>query len=205
MPLNLQNDENTTGGYIKYMASTGTWMKSEKMPDGNFGDVEFKFHQAVFDLANIQTGWGLLQKGQAPEWVMDESISKRALKPTDGREWKRGFKVSIFSQQMFEGVVEWSANGAGANDGIGQLYRAYEKKWEELAFSDNGDSCSASAAEGKLPLVQFDGALAVRKGMGSTNVPKFSIVEMVDAPAELSQQGELAVEVGTTEQDEFPE
>ena len=99
MPLNLQNDENTTGGYIKYMASTGTWMKSEKMPDGNFGDVEFKFHQAVFDLANIQTGWGLLQKGQAPEWVMDESISKRALKPTDGREWKRGFKVSIFSQQ----------------------------------------------------------------------------------------------------------
>ena len=54
-------------------------------------------------------------------------------------------------------------------------------------------------------MVQFDGALAVRKGMGSTNVPQFSIVEMVDAPAELSQQGELAVEVGTTEQDEFPE
>ena len=189
MPLNLQNDENTTGGYIKYMASTGTWMKSEKMPDGNFGDVEFRFQQAVFDLANIQTGWGLLQKGQAPEWVMDESISKRALKPSDGREWKRGFKVSIFSQELFGGSVEWSANGAGANDGIGQLYRAYEEK----------------VAEGKLPMVQFDGALPVRKGMGSTNVPQFSIVEMVATPAELSQQGGLAVEVGTTEQDEFPE
>jgi len=161
MPLNL-----TGGGsakpYIRYMASTSTW---EKSCEG--GKEPFEFNKAVFDLANIKTGWCAFNEGQAPEWVMDESLEKTAPRP-EGENWKRGFKVNIFSEGMFGGepVREWATNSAGGTMAIGDLYAEYEKV----------------AKDGALPVVEYSGAKPVKVGRGNTTVPQFSIVKMVDTP-----------------------
>ena len=188
MPLNLGNDGGSSKKFIRYMASTGSWSKSEKNGDGDYHDVNFDFGQAVFDFANIQTGWAMFARGMSPEWVMDESLTKQASKPADGREWKRGFKVDIYSDKMFDGVVEWSSNSTGASMGIADLYSAYEKQ----------------AEDGKVPVVKFDGVKPIKVGMGSTNVPQFSIVKMVATPEQLQQVGAPVVAVADDEDDEFP-
>lgn len=188
MPLNLGNDGGSSKKFIRYMASTGSWSKSEKNGDGDYHDVNFDFGQAVFDFANIKTGWAMFARGMSPEWVMDESLTKQASKPADGREWKRGFKVDIYSDKMFDGVVEWSSNSTGASMGIADLYSAYEKQ----------------AEDGKVPVVKFDGVKPIKVGMGSTNVPQFSIVKMVATPEQLQQVGAPVVAVADDEDDEFP-
>tara|TARA_X000001388_G_scaffold26529_1_gene18677 strand:- start:1816 stop:2388 length:573 start_codon:yes stop_codon:yes gene_type:complete len=189
MPLNLGNDGGSSKKFIRYMASIGSWSKSEKNENGDYQDVKFEFSQAVFDFSNIRTGWAVFAKGMSPEWVMDESLTEQASKPDDGREWKRGFKVDIFSQQMFGGTVEWSSNSTGASMGIADLYSAYEKQ----------------AEDGKLPAVKFTGVKPVKVGMGSTNVPLFEITKMVATPEELQQGFDTpAVMVADDEDDEFP-
>ena len=57
MPLNLGNDGGSSKKFIRYMASTGSWSKSEKNENGDYQDVTFDFGQAVFDFSNIKTGW----------------------------------------------------------------------------------------------------------------------------------------------------
>lgn len=165
MPLDFSNGGSSTltGGYIRYMASTASWqMRGEP----------FKFGQAVFDLPNIRTGWCLIEAGQAPEWVMDASLSQRAPKP-DGEGWKRGFKVDVYSTAMFgddEPVREWATNSTGATMAIQQLYADWERSKED----------------GKLPVVEFQGATPTKVGKGNTNVPIFKIIKYVTTPAGLS-------------------
>lgn len=188
MPLNLGNDGGSSKKFIRYMASTGSWSKSEKNIDGDYEDVTFDFGQAVFDLANIRTGWALFARGMSPEWIMDESLTKQASKPDDGKEWKRGFKVDIYSKQMFDGVVEWSSNSTGASMGISDLYSAYEKQ----------------AEDGKVPVVKFSGVKPIKVGMGNTNVPNFVIAKMVATPEEM-QSGDTSLVVPTASDDENDE
>ena len=95
MPLNLHNDFTR---HIRWMAQTETWRMS-----GTDGQEPVTWQHAIFDLANIQTGWGIFSEGMAPEWAMDPSLKMQAQKPQDGREWRRGFKVSVFSNSAFSG------------------------------------------------------------------------------------------------------
>lgn len=190
MPLNLMGEGGSSKKFIRYGASTGTWEKSEKDENGDYRNVAFEFDKAVFDLSTIQTGWAVFARGMSPEWVMDESLTKQASKPNDGREWKRGFKVDIYSDKMFDGVVEWSSNSTGASMGIADLYSAYEE----------------TAQDGKLPVVKFEGVKAIKVGIGGTNVPQFKIVKMTDVPQALQQTDIAPVEADTSdEDDEFPE
>ncbi len=163
MPLNLQNDFIP---HIRWMAQTSTWRKSA--PDGH---ELVTWEHAIFDLANIQTGWGIFKEGAAPEWIMDPSLDKQAPKPQDGQDWRRGFKLKLFSESAFDGVREFATTAVGAVRGILELYDQYEAEAEQH-FN-------------QVPVVQYVGSTAARIGKGNTNIPNFKIVTWTDRPAAL--------------------
>lgn len=169
MPLNLNNGGDFTP-HIRYMASTSSWRMS-----GENGPEDFKLTQAVFDFENIETGWAVFEEGEAPAWNMDPSLETPAPKPGDGREWKRAFKVSVFSPKAFgdEPVREFGTNGTGAAMGIEALY----SQWEQ----------GKDANTGKVPVCKFDGATPTKVGKGNTNVPNFTIAKWIDRPDELKE------------------
>ena len=206
MPLNLVTPSENSGGnfgFLSYKATGSLW----SYRDETFKSIKVKpddkvFTQAVFDLENIQTGWAAFTKGAPPIWVMDESIEQSAPKPLqeaeNGGAWKRGFKVYIFSQQMFaqdDGVACWSTNATGANMGMGQLFEAWEQ----------------SRQDGMLPVVQIRDVEAASVGQGNTTVPVFEIVKHIAPPQQLlnvsapiSQvAGATTSAVSTVEEPEF--
>jgi hypothetical protein len=169
MPLHLQNDFTP---HIRWLAQTSTWKLST--PDG---PEPITWEHAIFDLANIQTGWAIFAEGQAPEWVMDPSLEKQAPKPQDGREWRRGFKVSVFSESVFGGVREFATTAVGAVRGILELYGKFEA---EVGQHFN-----------QVPVVQYTGATSARIGKGNTNIPNFTIVKWTDRPDALPFKDDL--------------
>jgi hypothetical protein len=162
MPLNLHNDFTP---HIRWMAQTSSWRMS-----GSDGHEPVTWEHAIFDLANIQTGWGIFAEGQAPapEWYMDPSLEKQTPKPQDGREWRRGFKVLLFSDSAFGGVREFATTAVGAVRGILDLYEQYE--------AESGQHFN------KVPVVQHVNSTPTRIGKGNTNVPNFKIVKWTDRP-----------------------
>lgn len=172
MPLSFGNGG--TGDYkpyVKYMASTSSWANR---------DGAVTLGKAVFDLANIKTGWCLFTEGGAPEWVMDASLDAPAARPDGEGQWKRGFKVLMMSKAAFgeeEPVAEWATNGAGATMSIQQLYSDYE------AAGDKG---------GQVPVVEYQGAVPTKVGKGSTTIPTLKIVSWIDRPAELDDSSETS-------------
>lgn len=168
MPLNLNNGGDFTP-HIRWMASTSTWQMSSEN-----GLVQFDLTQAIMDFENIRTGWAVFAEAQAPEWVFDPSLTQAAPKPQDGREWKRGFNVQVFSKNLFgdEPIREFATNTTGAVMGIDLVYNQFEQE-----LSNN---------QGKVPVVEYTGAQHAKVGKGNTNVPQLKIVKWVDRPAELS-------------------
>lgn len=168
MALNLSS--NTFNHHIRYMASTSSWSMSRT--DGQNGQVPFTFTQAVIDLDNIVTGWCYIAEGEF-DWVQDESLTKAAAKPMDGRDWKRGFKVKLFSKSLFgdEPVRELCTSATGAVKSIESLYGQFEK--------DRGLNV------GKVPVVEFKGSVPLKVGKGNTTVPTLVIIKWIDRPDEL--------------------
>jgi len=149
------------------MASTSSWKIST---DDDPQTVTWQ--RAIFDLGNIQTGWGIFNKGEAPEWIMDSSLTRKAARPQDGREWKRGFKLNLFSESAFGGVREFATTATGAGLGISALYEQYEVQH--------------AAHPNKVPVVEYTGATPTRIGKGNTNIPNFKIAEWLERPATLN-------------------
>ena len=180
MGLHLTTPSENTGGsfgYLSYKATGSLWIYR----DMTFKSIKVKpddtaFGQAAIDLENIQTGWASFQKGAPPVWVMDDDIENPIAKPSEpaenGGDWKRGFKVSLYSQQMFtddDGVACLSTNAVGIGMGIAQLYEAWENNKQD----------------GMVPVVQIKDVLAEAVGKGNTTVPVFEIVKQIAPPEQL--------------------
>lgn len=168
MPLNLNN-----GGYtphIRYMAGTSSWMIST-----DNGTQTINMPRCIYDLANIQTGWGFFAENSAPEWVWDQSLEVSASKPNDGKDWRRGFGLNILLPQEFgpERLREFATTGIGAVEGIKELYAQYEQQ--------------APSNPGKVPVVEYRGARPEVFGKGRTNIPNLVIVDWIDRPAALDE------------------
>jgi len=168
MELNLSSGGGS-GNYVRFSPQVNAWTRKDE--EGNY--VEFKFTQAVFDHENIQTGWMLIAKGQY-EFIPDNILGKKTAQPSP--EHKRGFK-SIFYNKEWGGVFEYSANGAGANQGL-------EALWKKV-------QAQASDNVGKLPVVEYKGSTPVVGGKGTTRIPNFDVVKWVARPASL-QEGAVA-------------
>jgi hypothetical protein len=163
MNLNLSNSGGS-GNYIRFSPQANAWTKKDEF--GN--DKEFQFPLSVFDHENVQTGWLLIATGQY-EFIPDNSLGKKGAQPS--AEHKRGFKVSFYSKDL-DGVVEYSANGAGANIGLEELWKKVQAQ--------------AGANVGKLPVVEYKGSRPEKVGKGTTRVPEFDVVKWVARPAALS-------------------
>lgn len=169
MPLNLGGGGSFVP-HIRWMASTSSWSISV---EGSQQPVEWQ--ECIFDFANIKTGWGVFSEGVAPEWIWDMVLGQRAVQPSDGREWKPGFHVHMFSPQSFggNGLREFATTGVGATRGINVAYEAFEQQ--------------AGANAGMVPVVRFDGVRPLRIGKGNTNEPILTIARWVPRPPALDQ------------------
>ena len=166
MILNLSSGGGS-GNYIRYSPQVNAWTRKDE--DGNY--IEFKFTQAVFDYENVQTGWMLIATGQY-EFLADNTLGKKGAQPSP--EHKRGFRVTFYNKEL-GGVVEYSANGAGANMGLEALWKKVQAQAQDNA--------------GKLPVVEFKGATAMKVGKGTTRVPEFDVVKWVARPAAMQDGG----------------
>jgi len=169
MPLNLNN-----GGYtphVRYMAATSTWAISSEN-----GMQTINMPPCIYDLANIQTGWGYFAENSAPEWIWDQTLEFSAPRPQDGKDWKRGFGINLLLPQEFgpERLREFATTGIGAVEGIKELYALYEQQ--------------ASSYPGKVPVVEYRGARPEVFGKGRTNIPTLVIVDWIDRPAALDEE-----------------
>jgi hypothetical protein len=156
MNLNLSSGGGS-GNYIRFSPQANSWSNQ---------DGEFTLEKFVFDYENLQTGWMLIATGIF-EFVPDASLGVKGAQPSG--EHKRGFKATFYNKNM--DVAEWSANGAGANMGLENLYKQV--------------SAQASANVGKLPVVEYKGSRPEKVGKGTTRVPEFVVTGWVARPSAL--------------------
>jgi len=163
--LNLSS--NGGGSYIRFMAQTRQWENSSK--------ESITLPPMVMDMDSVRTGWLLLGIGQR-DWVEDESVGKKGKQPS--ADHKRGFSVKLFSKPT--GVVEWCASGVGVTKGFEAIYNA----------------CDAQADHnpGKVPVINYEGATAIKIGAGNTAIPNFKLKNWVNRPAALDADGEAVYE-----------
>lgn len=150
--------------YVNYKPGRGTWEMSSD--DGN---LAFGLTKAVFDLNTMEMGWQRWPNGGSPVWQMDVSPDEPLPKPD--ADWKRGFKVRVFSKALFgDYPVRLFANATtGGMRGMKALWQEYD----------------ASKQAGKLPVVEFTGTTKMATEKGESHIPNLTIVKWIDAPQEL--------------------
>lgn len=178
MPLNLGGGGQFTP-HIRWMASVSAWAISV---DGG-QPVTCHLQQFLCDLWNIRTGWCYFPQGEAPQWVLDNSLTDPAPKPDDN--FSRAFAVNLYNSQVFDGVNlrEFATSAIGASMGIQSLYEAFERE-------------SPGHTRGELPIVEYSGAVPTKVGKGNTNVPQMKIIgwhpRPTDCPDEPPMKGQEA-------------
>jgi len=148
----------SSGAYIRFMAQAKQWENKDKEP--------ITLPLMVMDLDSVRTGWLLLAVGQR-DWVEDATVGVKGKQPSP--EYKYGFSVKLYSKTT--GVVEWCANGVGVNKGFQAIFNACDKLAEQNP--------------GKVPVISYDGATAIKIGVGNTAIPNFSLKNWVTRPAAL--------------------
>ena len=147
--------------FIRYMPSTNGWFV------GKDDEVDLKYF--ILNPTSVKTGWGKITKGEAPDWVFDEALGKRAIRPGDTEEekmdYKRGFSVDLFIQE--EGLRTWSTTTTGSNIGFENLYTEIHAQQAENV--------------GKFPVVEYTGSEAIKIGKGNTRVPQLKLVKWVES------------------------
>lgn len=150
--------------FLKFNGKAGRWYTK------NEADQEYEVTTvtAVFDLANIKTGWAKFSAGAAPEYVWDINGVRQ---PRPSADHKPGFQLNVFSPKNIGGVREWSANSNTAIAAMQGLYQQYE--------------AAPESKQGKLPVVTQTQVLPVTSKHGTNYQPVFQIVSWVDRPDEL--------------------
>ena len=154
-----------SGNYIRFSPSINAWQ---------LGKEELELKKIVFDLDSIKTGWGKMAEGQPPEWIWDDQVGRRGMKPDDA-DFKRGFSVRCWLGPD-RGWAEWSSTGTGPCMGFETLASdAMEQK------DDNPGKCVACA---------YKGSTAIKVGKGNTRTPIFEILGWIDRPADDGDEAE---------------
>ena len=163
MPLHLSSSELTP--IIKYNAKAGRWYKRGQDASGNWLDFEVPNLVAVFDLANIRTGWLLFNTTSPPIFVQDADLATPGASPGDG--YKRGFRLTMFSEKLLDGAREMMANSGVTNSAINALYSDFENAPER--------------AQG-VPVVAVQNPLPVTGQHGTNYQPVFKIIKWIAPP-----------------------
>ncbi len=162
------NVEPRTGGdftpFLKFNAKAGRWYT--KTEDG--GEAEVVNMTAIFDLAQIKTGWILFTEGQAPASVWDNGST--AAQPTP--QHRRGFAVNVFSPKEIGGLREFSSSSNAAITAIKELY---EEQYET----------APEAKKGLVPVVTCEKVFPVKSRQGTNYQPVLKIAKWVPRPQAL--------------------
>lgn len=153
--------------YVKYNGKAGRWyVKKDE------GEVEVTNPVFIADFENIKTGWLAFQEGMAPDVVLDAVVGQQGPRPSDRH--KRGFRLELFSNAMFGGLVELLGASMHLNSAIQDIYAEY----------DTGKANNP----GKLPVVKCTGTTPMKDKMGTNYRPVFVIEKWVDRPVEMTAE-----------------
>jgi hypothetical protein len=159
------NVEPRTGGdfvpFLKFNAKAGRWYT--KTEDGSEAEVTNMI--AIFDLAQIKTGWILFTEGQAPASVWDNGAT--APQPTP--QHRRGFSVNVFSPKEIGGLREFSSS---SNAAIIAIKEMYEEQYES----------APEAKKGMVPVVTCEKVFPVKSRQGTNYQPVLKITKWVPRP-----------------------
>ena len=161
MPLNLET--RASGDFvpfIKYNAKAGRWFAKSDTGD----EFEVKNMTAIFDLANIKTGWILFAEGMAPSTQWDNG----AVAPQPTPSHRRGFSVNVFSPQQIGGLRELSATSNVMIVAIKELHAAYE--------------AAPEAAKGLVPVVTCESVTPIKGARDTNYAPHLAITKWVPRP-----------------------
>ena len=183
MPLNLEprSSEDFTP-YLKFNGKAGRWYT--KTDTGE--EKEVLQLTAIFDLANIKTGWILFAEGQAPDSIWDNGAIASAPSP----KHKRGFAVNVYSPQQIGGLRELSSTSNGAIIAIKELYDAYEKQFD--------------AAKQLVPVVTCESVQAVKSKFGTNYQPVLKITKWVPRPQGMPNQAPATARAPGDDDDDIP-
>jgi hypothetical protein len=171
MPLNLEPRSSADfTPYLKFNGKAGRWYTRADTGE----DVEILNLTAVFDLANIKTGWILFSEGAAPDVLWD--VNGSGIPPQPSPQHKRGFAVSVFSNQVLGGLREFSSSSNGAIVAIKELYDVYEKTYDPN--------------KALVPVVTCESVQAVKSKFGTNYQPVLKIVKWVPRPHDLAPTGQ---------------
>ena len=159
--------------YLKFNAKAGRWYTREEGEDGKEFEVEKL--TAVFDMADIRTGYLKFAAGEAPDFVFDSSAGvKDAVAPND--QYRRGFVVHVFSEKNLGGVREFASNAGVVNEALNLLFDAYDEAPEK--------------AQGLAPVVKFSGVEPITGKHGTNYRPVFEISKWIEKPAAFDEATE---------------
>lgn len=155
--------------YVKYNAKAGRWYTREDKQDAE----EFEVHDmtAVFDFANLKTGYFHFAPGVAPVRHLNEHMRQWPVKP--GPDFKQGFQLDVFSNKNLLGVREFASTAGAVIDAMNAVY-------------DDYDSAPESKA-GKLPIVKCASVKPIVSKHGTNYSPVLQIIGWTDRPAELAE------------------
>jgi hypothetical protein len=161
--------------YVKYNAKAGRWYTKEDKPDAQ--EFEVSDMTAVFDFANLRTGWFLFAPGVAPVKQLNDELRTWAPKPSP--DFKSGFQINVFSNKNLLGVREFASTAGAVIDAMNEVYDDYDT--------------SPESKEGKLPIVKCVAVNPIVSKHGTNYSPELRIVGWTERPPELTEQVEEPV------------
>lgn len=160
MPINLEPRSSDFIPYLKFNGKAGRWY----CKNDNGDEIEVQNMTAIFDLAQIKTGWILFSEGAAPDTVWDNGAVAAQPSP----KHKRGFALNAFSPKELGGVREFSATSNNAIIAIKELHAKFE--------------AAPEAAKGLVPVVKCESVTPVKSKFGTNYQPIFAITKWVPRP-----------------------
>jgi hypothetical protein len=161
MPLNLPagrsaNSAPMSASFLRYAATTGIWSTR---------DGEIDISGAIWDLANVRTGWLKFASGEPPDFAWD--VGGKAL-PRPSKEHRRRFSLRL---ALGPEVYELTSTSTGVISAIVRLHGEYER--------------AAQRASGLLPVVWTGAPVAVETSFGKVLDPVLLITDWTRRPAVL--------------------
>src|SRR3954468_12196411 len=114
--------------YVKYNAKAGRWYTKEDKPDAE--EFEVLDMTAVFDFANLKTGWFLFAPGVAPVKQLNANMRQFAAKPSP--DFKQGFQINVFSNKNLFGLREFASTAGAVIDAMNTVYDEYADAPESM-------------------------------------------------------------------------
>lgn len=153
--------------YVKYNAKAGRWYTKEDKQDAE--EFEVADMTALFDFANLKTGYFLFAPGVAPVKQLNEEL--RHWPPKPGPDFKQGFQINVFSMKNLLGVREFCSTAGAVIDAMNTLHDDYDSAPE--------------SRQGKLPIVKCVSVKPIVSKHGTNFSPVLQIIGWSDRPAEM--------------------